>query len=101
MHRLLGLCLAVVLATSMAGCDGSSSKPVPSNPQPVINSNEELKQRLNYMAESGVTGSALGGLQEGIKKLGKEDLDKDLAELEKAHDPATVKQIAKRMAEKL
>ena len=99
MHRLIGLCLAALLMAAVSGC-GPTPKQIESK-APEINSNQELKQRLSYMAESGFTGSALAGLQDGIKKLGKEDLNEDLAELEKAQDPETVKKIAKRMVDKL
>jgi len=102
MHRWVSLCLAVLLAAAMSGCGGpSSSQKAGSTAQPVIGSNAELKQRLNYIAESGQTGSALGGLQDSIKKLGKADLEKDLAELEQAKSPDAIKTIAKRMADKL
>jgi len=66
-----------------------------------LNSNQELKQRLSYIAESGQTGSALGGMDEIVKKAGKPDLEKDFAELQKAQSPDAAKQIAKRMADKL
>lgn len=101
MHRLAGVCLTGLLAFALSGCGGPapSSKSAPA--QPVLNSNQELKERLNYIANSGVTGSALGGMPEIIKKSGKPELEKDYAELEKAQSPDQIKSIAKRMADKL
>jgi hypothetical protein len=96
---LFGLCLAGLLA-AVIGC-GPSSKGTPAPSQPTIGSNQDLKQRLEYIAQSGVTGSALGGLQDAVKKAGKPELEKDLGELEKAQSPDAVKAIAKRMADKL
>lgn len=102
MRRLVSLCLAGLLVVMSSGCgDSPSSKSSGSSGSPVLKSNDELKQRLNYIAQSGVTGSALGGMQDSIKKAGKPELEKDFAELEKAKSPDAIKSIAKRMADKL
>ena len=91
-----------LLSLVLFGCNRPSTPPAPTPPsQPVVESNEVLKQRLNGMVESGNAGSALGGMREAIQKLGKEDLLQDLGELENTRDPATIKSIAKRMLEKL
>jgi hypothetical protein len=102
MQLIRSVGLICLLSFLLVGCTGPSTPPSPTPPsQPTVESNEVLKQRLNGMAESGTAGSALGGMREAIQKLGKEDLLKDLDELEKAQDPAAVKAIAKRMLEKL
>jgi hypothetical protein len=101
MHRLVSLCLAGLLAVALSGCGGSPSSKSTGSTSPEINSNQQLKERLDYIAKSGVTGSALAGMQETVKKTGKADLEKDYGELEKAKSPEEIKTIAKRMADKL
>lgn len=102
MQLLRGWCLVGILALLAVGCSGPSTPPSPPAPdQPVLSSNAELKQRLEYIATSGVGGSALGGLREAVEKVGDASLVKDLGELEQAQDPERLKAIAKRMVDKL
>jgi hypothetical protein len=103
MHRLVSLCLVGLLTAVLIGCESSSSSPSstaqPKGPE--ITSNQQLKDRLNGVAQSGFAGSALAGMPEMVKKLGKPDLDKDMEELQTAKSPEAIKTIAKRMADKV
>jgi hypothetical protein len=58
----------------------------------------EMKQRLEQIAASGVAGSGVGGLREGLQKLGDPALLNDLDQLEQTSDPEQVKAIAQKMA---
>jgi hypothetical protein len=66
----------------------------------------EVKSRLSEINQQGQAGSATMGLQEAIQKLDidqakKESLLKDLAALDAASDPDSIKTISKRMLGKL
>ena len=98
--------LALVLVFfGLCGCGSSSSpSPVTVGPSapPVLQSADELTQRLQFIVDSGVTGSALGGMPEIIEKLEqKDDLMADFKKLEAATDPGQIKSIAKSMMGKL
>ena len=98
--------LALVLVFfGLCGCSSSSSSsPVSVGPSapPVLQSADELTQRLQFIVDSGVTGSALGGMPEIIEKLEqKDDLMADFKKLEAATDPGQIKSIAKSMMGKL
>lgn len=102
LQLLRGWCLIGLLGLFVVGCSRPSTPPQPpSQAQPVVGSNDELKQRLEYIATSGAGGSALGGLREAVEKAGDASLVKDLGDLEKTQDPEQLKAIAKRMLEKL
>ncbi|QDU37972.1 hypothetical protein Mal4_22910 [Maioricimonas rarisocia] len=96
-----------------AGCTGQSTSP-PSEyedtAEQVLSSKAELKERLEFVAESGFAGSGLAGIQNGIEQLRSTDaaladsLSTSLQQLEAADaagNGAKVKQIAKQMAAKL
>jgi len=72
-----------------------------------VSGNEQLKQRLEGISQSGVTGSALGGMPEAIAEIKASDAAKgdelmqDYNELAKANSPDKVKVIAQKMLDKL
>jgi len=101
MHRLVSLCLVGLLTVVLIGCESSSPSSTTQPKGPELTSNQQLKDRLNGMAQSGFAGSALAGMPEMVKKVGKPDLDKDMEELQTAKSPEAIKTIAKRMADKL
>ena len=102
------LIFALCVATSMFsyGCGGGMVSPDKAG-LPTTESKAGLKKLLEMVATSGTTGSMMGGLKPGIEKVKAADaalgtqLEQDLSELEKATDPAAVKEIATRMAGKL
>jgi hypothetical protein len=101
MHRLVSLCLVGLLTAVLIGCESSSPSSTTPSKGPEVTSNQQLKDRLSGMAQSGFAGSALAGMPEMVKKVGKPDLDKDMEELQTAKSPEAIKTIAKRMADKL
>jgi hypothetical protein len=70
-------------------------------------SREELKVRLQEIANTGAAGSALAGMKSGIEALKATDeklaaaLLADFEKLEKANGPAQAKSLAKKMADSL
>ncbi|TSA01228.1 MAG: hypothetical protein D4R77_14560 [Planctomycetaceae bacterium] len=95
-------CMLVVLV-GVFGC-GATPSPTSTEPSgpPVLKSADELTQRLQFIVDSGVTGSALGGMPEIIEKLEqRDDLMADFKKLEAATDPGQIKSIAKSMMGKL
>ncbi|MCA9048457.1 MAG: hypothetical protein KDA89_06995 [Planctomycetaceae bacterium] len=98
---LLGLTL-VVSASLHIGCSGGgTSAPSPESPSPEITTDSELKERLQFIAESGGTGSALAGVKELCEKAGKASLVSDAEKLERTDNPEAAKKIAQGMLEKL
>lgn len=101
-QRVEMLCLTVLVATalSLAGC-GSGSPPVPESPAPTVDSADQLKSRLQGIAESGTTGSALAGMPEAIGQVADEAKQKALLaeykKLEQAQSPEAAKKIAAAM----
>lgn len=97
-HGLLTAALGLIV-----GCN--SAPPPPTQDAPVYNSLDELKQRLEEVAQNGDGGSALMGLSESIEKLRQTDKDKadklaqGLDQLEKAPTTEQRKSIAKKMLE--
>jgi hypothetical protein len=94
----------VLLLVSLAGCGQSSSPPNP-KVDAAVNSTDELKSRLQQVADTGIAGSALAGVQDQINQLSdatkKDDLLKDYQKLSKATNPAEIKKIANEMISKL
>jgi hypothetical protein len=103
----LGWSAVLLIATN--GCGGPAGSPItPTTPESVsVAGKDQLKQRLEGVIETGVTGSALGGVREAIVEIQKSDaalgdgLMKDYEELEKASSPAQIKSIAQKMVAKL
>jgi hypothetical protein len=93
----------LVLALSVAvGCGGGgSSPPTEPSPTPEVTSDAQLKERLQYIAESGGMGSAFAGIKELCEKSGKPALVADAQKLESAQSPEAAKAIAKGMLGKL
>lgn len=99
---------ALLLVAAMLGTSGCSS---PESPESQVKTGDatsaaELKQWLNLIVESGEGGSAFEGLEASIDKIEvdaavKESLKQDLTELLKARTPNKIKEIAKRMDERL
>jgi hypothetical protein len=89
---------AALMAATLAGC-GEASDPVGQSPYEGM-PKEVLKQRLEYIAQSGTTGSGLAGMRDAISNMNDPALMKEYEQLEKAA-PAKAKQIAKSMASKL
>jgi len=105
MRWLRCLCLINLLAVVLVGCGQSSTSEGPETlPDSSVKSNAEMKERLQYVAETGAGGSALAGMREILQGAGDESLLTDFDALEKADqvgDMEKVKQIAKRMIGKL
>ncbi len=95
--------VTLLLALSVAvGCGGAGSSP-PSEPSPApeVTNDTQLKERLQFIAESGGMGSALAGIKELCEKTGKAALLADAEKLENAQSPEAAKAIAKGMLGKL
>ena len=104
--------IALAIGSFIAGCGGGVEDGPVSGPAPPtldeankVGSTAELKTRLEAVAASGQGGSGLAGIQSAIDELQdaslKGTLSKDYAQLEKASDPAKIKALAKKMADKL
>lgn len=93
----------LVMLTAMVFVGCNSAPPEPAKDAPVYNSLDELKQRLQEVAQNGDGGSSLMGLSESIEKLRQTDkekaekLAKGLDQLEKAPTTEQRKGIAKQM----
>jgi hypothetical protein len=108
----LAACSAIVLTVCLAGCGEpapESSEPIP--PQELtFSSKEQIKEMLNAMVQTGTGHSGVPGIRNTIESWKAtepelaEDLLKDMDALEaamQANNAAQVRQIAKRMADKL
>lgn len=97
------LALSLVLAAGAVGC--SRQRGAPGGPEgvtPAVASDAELRQRLEYMVQSGIAGSGLGGLPEFFANHAKKtELMADFKKLEAAQTPDQVKAIAKTMLGRL
>ena len=101
--------LALVVAglvVGTAGCGrsrmGTGTNAPAASQAPTIESDAQLKERLEYIANSGVAGSGLGGLPEIIEKhANKKDLMAEFKKLQAATSPDQIKSIAKTMLGKL
>lgn len=97
--------ILLALISLLNGC-GQSSSPSgeDSSGQQSIQTEDELKERLEYIAESGQTGSGLAGIPEMIEKISdatkKSALMEDFHKLEKSNS-STAKSVAKSMLQKL
>jgi hypothetical protein len=93
----------VTVVVAVAGCEsGAGPSNAPASVEPSIGSDEQLRERLQYIAETGVAGSGLGGLPEFIEKHSKKaELMADFKKLQAAGSPEQIKSIAKTMLGKL
>jgi hypothetical protein len=104
-RRLLIVLIAIWTGLAAAGCGPSP----PSEPDvlPTYNSFEELKPRLQRVAETGEGGSSLMDIESGLRMLGKVDAGKserllqDFRELERAPEADRRKELAREMLKKL
>lgn len=98
------LLMCGVFSVFMLGC-GGGSPPGEVSPIGEVKSVDELKQRLQYVVESGQAGSALAGLDTEINKIPDEAKKKallaDFTKLSNTQDPNAAKAIAKGMISKL
>lgn len=95
-------CVGIVAANLLVGCGGRSSGPAVDPGPPTIASRDELRQRLEYIAESGVTGSGLAGMPEIIGRLDDASaFEADYRRLESAQSPEAIKSVAREMLKKL
>jgi hypothetical protein len=87
-----------------SGCGRRSSGPSgqPGFVAPTVSSDDELRQRLQGIADSGFAGSALGGLPEFIDKhANKKELMAEYKKLQAATTSDQIKTAAKAMLGKL
>lgn len=98
-----GFVAAACLGAGLVGCGGGAGPSnAPATVEPSIGSDEQLRERLQYIADSGVAGSGLGGLPEFIEKHAKKaELMADYKKLQAASSPDQIKSIAKAMLGKL
>src|SRR5882757_2600913 len=94
-------CYRLLLVTCLLmGCGGTT--PVkPTEEGPRVTSEDEFKERIAFIAESGGTGSALAGIVEMAQQNGDAGVVADAKALEKAQSPEQAKTIAKKLLEKL
>ncbi len=101
--RLVSFLLVAAVALGPTGC--SRQRGAPGGPEgvtPAVSSDAELRSRLEYIANTGVTGSGLGGLPEFFESHPKKaDLMADFKKLETAASPEQAKAVAKKMLERL
>lgn len=98
--------LLVGLAVALPGCGryrmGTGTNAPAVEAPPTIGSDGELKERLEYIATSGVAGSGLAGLPECIEKhANKKELMVEYKKLQAASTPDQIKSAAKAMLGKL
>jgi len=98
--------VAAFLAVGLTGCGrsrmGTGTNAPAAEAKPTIESDAQLKERLEYIANSGAAGSALGGLPEFIEKHAKQkELMAEFKKLQAATTPDQIKSIAKAMLGKL
>jgi hypothetical protein len=100
LHWMFGLAVALPLA----GCGQGTSAPV-EKMDASVSSTDELKTRVQQIADSGVAGSALAGVQDQINLVSdaakKEKLQKIYDELSKERDAAKIKALASDMLKEL
>jgi len=98
--------VAAGLVAGLAGCGrsrvGTGTSAPAASQVPTIESDAQLKERLEYIANSGVAGSGLAGLPEIIEKhANKKDLMAEFKKLQAATSADQIKSIAKTMLGKL
>ena len=105
MRKLLLIVLAPCLLMFVIGCGGNATAPENAESVDVQQQNqdvESIKTALAPIAETGqVSHSGLYGLDESLKKAGKEDLVKELDKLGSTKNPEEAKKIAQGIIDKL
>lgn len=95
-------CGTVLAVQLIIGCGSRGSAPAVDPGPPTIASKDELRQRLEYIATSGITGSGLAGMPEIIERLENAAVfEADYRRLEAAESPEAIKSIAQEMLKKL
>lgn len=95
-------CGMLVAVQLILGCGSRGSAPAVDPGPPTIATKDELRQRLEYIAASGMTGSGLAGMPEIIGRLeNAATFEADYQRLEAAESPEAVKSIAQEMLKKL
>jgi len=93
---------ACLSALMLVGCGSRGSAPAVDPGPPTIATKEELQQRLEYIATSGMAGSGLAGIPDMIARLeNKAALEADYRRLEAAGSADQIKSIAQEMLKKL
>lgn len=108
-HMLRALWPLMISAVVLSGCGGTGTPPeLPSTEKAMqVSGKDQLKQRLESVAQSGAGGSGLAGIGEAIQALKATDaslaeqLQKDFSALEQAQSADQIKAIAGRMAGKI
>lgn len=101
--------LMISVTISLVGCGPSEVKieDKSSDAAHAVSGKDQLKARLTEIATSGIGGSAVSGLRDGLTELKKTDdalatqLLKDLSTLETLQESNDIKALAGKMADKL
>lgn len=101
--------LLMMSVVVLAGCGGTGTPPeLPSTEKALqVSGKDQLKQRLESVAQTGAGGSGLAGIREAIEAMKAtdaslaEELLKDMESLDKAQTPDQIKAVAGRMAVKI
>lgn len=101
--------LLIISVVVLTGCGGTGTPPDLPNTEKAlqVSGKDQLKQRLESVAQTGAGGSGLAGIREAIDAIKASDaslaeqLLKDMDALDKAQTPDQIKAIAGRMAVKI
>lgn len=99
--RLLSLALLCTVVLCLVGCGPGTSAPSPESPPPEVSSEQQFKERLQFIADNGGMGSAFAGIVEMAEKTGDSSLVTDAKKLVQVQTPEQAKTIAKSMLGKL
>lgn len=107
--RLAHWVLLSSVVISFAGCGPAEVKieDKSTDAAHAVSGKDQLKSRLTEIATSGIGGSAVSGMRDGLAELKKtdeslaNDLLKDLATLETLQDSNAIKALASKMADKI
>ncbi len=99
MHLLRPRFAFAILLLFAVGCGNSAPSEPPPDPNQL--SKDQFKERLEFIAKEGSTGSALAGIVEGAEKTGNPVLVADAKKLQGTNNPAQAKKLATEMLGKL